>query len=346
MKILKLLNLGLIALFVLLMSCSSDEGGKISPEPDIKSVTLSLDGLSDVLKDEDIPFQVKDDKGNDIKSKAKIYIDDVEVTGSSLRFDKEKSYEVHAAVGDVISEKISVNAIEATHTTKILIEDYTGTWCGYCPRLATALEKLVESNSNVVPVALHDDNSFPFPGVKTLVSLFNVRGFPTGKVNRVIDWDETSTQVTPYLNKKRNLGLAINSSIAGDNITVNVKVHYDVKSSGKNRLVVYVLENGLVASQANYFNGDSSSPWYQKGNPITDFIHNHTARKSLTILKGDDIPEDENATGSTYAVSFNSSLPSSIKDREKLELVAFVVDKNNAVINVQKAKVGEDKDFD
>ena len=41
------------------------------------------------------------------------------------------------------SNTVELNAVASTHTTKVMIEDYTGTWCGYCPRVASALEDAV-----------------------------------------------------------------------------------------------------------------------------------------------------------------------------------------------------------
>lgn len=346
MKKIQVFKCAIILLALVLQSCSSD-GGDTPPEPKVTSITLSTSGLLDVLQGVDTNFKALDNNGKDITSKVDIYVDDVNINSTSFKFNEEKSYEVYAKFNEIVSPKITVKAIKPTHTTKVLIEDYTGTWCGYCPRVAHALEQTVKSNSMIIPVALHDDDTFPFSGVKTLESLFGVTGFPAGRMNRTIKWEESLSEAERYLNNKKSLGLAINSSLSGDKISVDIKVHYDVKSATENKLVVYILENGLVASQANYYNNDSSSPWYQKGNPITDFTHDHTARSALTDLEGDVIPENEITTGGTYSVSFSDKrLPSSIKDTSKLEIVAFVVDDSKTVINVQKANVGENKDFD
>lgn len=346
MKKLSILKCTFILLIFLLQSCSSD-GGDTPPEPKVTSITLSTTALLDVLQGVDTNFKALDNNGKDITSKVDIYVDDVNINGTSFKFNEEKSYEVYAKLNEIVSPKITVKAIKSTHTTKVLIEDYTGTWCGYCPRVTHAIETTIKNNSKIIPVALHDDKTFPFSGVKTLENLFGVTSFPAGRINRTIQWNESSSQAERYLTENKNLGLAINSSLSDNKISVDIKVHYDVKSATENKLVVYILENGLVASQANYFNEDSSSPWYQKGNPITDFVHDHTARTALTDVEGDVIPESKITTGGTYSVSFSDkTLPSSIKDTSKLEIVAFVVDDSKTVINVQKAKVGEHKDFD
>ncbi|MCB0382332.1 MAG: Omp28-related outer membrane protein, partial [Psychroserpens sp.] len=187
----------------------------------------------------------------------------------------------------ITSNTVVIKAVESTHTTKVMIEDYTGTWCQYCPRLAYALDQAVAANSNIIPVAIHDDNDMPFPNVDVLLNEFGITGFPSGRVNRTINWNESTSQPVALLANRQNMGLAINSSLSGNSITAEVKVHYDLKADTPNRLVVYLLENGLVYPQVNFYNGDPSSPFFQQGNPIMDYVHNHTARTTLTDVFGD-----------------------------------------------------------
>ncbi|RLJ67344.1 outer membrane protein Omp28 [Lacinutrix venerupis] len=245
------------------------------------------------------------------------------------------------------SNSVTITAAESTHTTKVMIEDYTGAWCGYCPRLATALEDAITENANVIPVAIHNGDPMAFTYDAQLRSSFGVTGWPSARINRVNNWaSESFIQVDPYLNVRQNMGLAINSSIAANVINAQVKVHYDLKIGYANRIVVYLLENGLVYNQVNYYNGDASSPWYQAGNPIVGFVHDHTARAVLTDVMGDAIPAAETETGNTYVVNYTTTVPSNVQNTNNLELVAFVVGPDNKVLNVQKAQLGENKDFD
>lgn len=260
--------------------------------------------------------------------------------------------DIYAVLNDLTSATININSIAPTHTTKVMVEDYTGTWCGWCPRLAAQLEDAVNQNNNVVPVAIHNENpgdygySMRFNQEGVLRSAFGITSFPTGKINRTIDWDESVGQPIFYLNSTKNLGLAINSSLSGNTISADVKVHYDLGATEQNRLVVYLLENGLVYNQENYLNGDPTSPWYQAGNPIVGFVHDHVVRIAFTDVFGVNIPTADSATGSTYTANLSVAVPASVQNTSNLELVAFVVGTNNTVINVQKADLGVNQDFD
>ncbi len=342
----KIVSLLLLSLFVI--SCSS---GEEKPDDNvIKSISMETESNQKaVIVGNSIAFSAKNQEGKDITHKVDFFVDDVKITGASYTFAKRKNYIVYSKYKDVTSSKLTIKSIEPTHTTKVLLEDYTATWCGYCPEMAYKIEQVVKEKENVIAVAIHNDQNFPFKGVKTLVNTLGIPGYPTGTINRIYRWNEwfnSPEQVYHYLSEKKNLGLAIKSSLSEEELTVKVKVHYDVKSKGQNKLVVYLVENGLIAAQANYYNENPSSHWYQKGNPLEDFEHNHVARIVLTNVLGDIIPNDKNATGSTYEKDFKVVLPNYIKDKSKLQIVAFVVDTSRKAINVQQAKVGEDKDFD
>ncbi|AUC83373.1 Omp28-related outer membrane protein [Lacinutrix sp. Bg11-31] len=314
------------------------------------AITLTTDEDAFWFDEGSATFTVMDDLGNNVTGVVTYAAESGALTNPAT-FTSAGEYNAVATFtlpdnSTITSNTVKLIAAESTHTTKVMVEDYTGTWCGYCPRLATALDDTVAQNANVIPVAIHDDNEMLFPYANQMESTFGVNGFPTGKVNRTITWNESTSQPISYLSNRQNMGLAINSSINGNTITAEVKVHYDLKVGSANRIVIYLLENGLVYNQVNYYNGDSSSPWYQAGNPIVGFVHNHTAREVFTDVFGDVIPAADTDTGSTFTGNYTLTVPGSVQNTNKLELVAFVVGPDNKVLNVQKADLGENKDFD
>lgn len=319
-----------------------------APEP--TALTLSSDTDAFWFDTGSAQFTVIDDLGNDVTGLVTFNAESGTIDNPAS-FSNAGTYNVTATYtlednSTITSNTVVIKAVESTHTTKVMIEDYTGTWCQYCPRLAYALDQAVAANSNIIPVAIHDDNDMPFPNVDVLLNEFGIDGFPTGRVNRTINWNESTSQPVSLLNNRQNMGLAINSSISGTTITAEVKVHYDLKPDSPNRLVVYLLENGLVYPQVNFYNGDPSSPFYQQGNPIMDYVHNHTARTTFTNALGDAIPASEATTGNTYTANYTLTVPASVQNTANLELVAFTIGPDNKVLNVQKADLGENKDFD
>src|SRR5690606_11748671 len=160
----------------------------------------------------------------------------------------------------------------------------------------------------------------------------------------------------PYLNQTASLGLAINSSINGNNLQIEVKVGFAVDELSDARLVVNLIEEGLTYSQVNYYNGsnvvcDPEYNYISMPNPIPGFPQEHVLLKSYTDVFGDVIPATQISNGSIYTQDFEVSLPSSVTNPNNLKIVAFVLGNgdqisNREVINVQSAPVGVNQDFD
>jgi len=318
--------------------------------PTPSSITMTTNTNAFWYDTEGATFVVTDNLGNNLTGLA-TYTAESGTLNNPATFSSAGVYNAYATYtlpdgSTLTSNTVELNAVASTHTTKVMIEDYTGTWCGYCPRVASALEDAVNQNGNIIPVAIHDDNQMLFPYANQMENIFGVNGFPTAKINRTSTWNENFNQLTAYINTRQNMGLAINSSLSGNTISAEVKVHYDLKVNSQNRIVVYLLENGLVYNQVNYYNGDSSSPWYQTGNPIVGFVHDHVARTVFTDVFGDAIPAANTETGATYTANYSLTVPASVQNTSNLELVAFVVGPDNKALNIQKADLGQNKDFD
>ena len=76
---------------------------------------------------------------------------------------------------------------------------------------------------------------------------------------------------------------------------------------------------------------------------LFNFIHNDVLRASLTDVFGNPIPATN--AFNTYSTTLNYTVPAKY-NLEKLSLVVFVADQDNAAINSQFAKVVENKGFE
>lgn len=286
----------------------------------------------------------------DISSDATFFVNGAQITGNVYNTSTLGNYEVYATYQnplngeDFQSTTESYDVIEEpVYSQKVLVEDYTGTWCGYCPRLAYNLEQAEMQDSRVIGIGIHSGDVMETSATNPLEAEYGVNSWPDGRINRNIDWNESIGQVLSYVGDEADLGLAINSSLTGSNVSVDVQVGYAEATSG-HKLVVYLLEDGLLYDQANYMNNDAGSPWYQAGNPIVDFEHNNVLRLVFTDLFGDTLPDG--TMGDIHNASVSATLPSSIQNNNNLEIVAFVIGANGTVINTQHAALGENKDFD
>ena len=75
---------------------------------------------------------------------------------------------------------------------RVLIEDYTGTWCGNCARVAYAVEQVKLQTDKAVTVAIHDGNDpYSYNGIdslKILISPNSTWALPIARLNRMTVW--------------------------------------------------------------------------------------------------------------------------------------------------------------
>lgn len=85
------------------------------------------------------------------------------------------------------SEQGYLLALEKSCDRKMLVEELTGTWCGWCPRGAVGLENIKRDlGDKVVTLAVHADDPMY---VAAYDSLLSDASFPTAYISRVTDMD-------------------------------------------------------------------------------------------------------------------------------------------------------------
>ncbi|MDQ7916946.1 Omp28-related outer membrane protein [Mesonia sp. MT50] len=293
-------------------------------------------------------------QGEDVTAQTSFYINDELIEGNAYTSSIPGEYVAKAEYDNFFSEALIItyhDGSEINFKKRVLIEDYTGTWCGYCTRVAHAIEEVFSNTDNAVAVAIHRDSSNPNSGTydpfnydaSELESTLDAAGYPKGFLNRKTLWTSPEPEnVDQVLNLSQGenpkLGLAIDNEISGGNITIDVSVK-KAKNFNQLKLVVYVLENGLIYPQQNYTN------YYDAVNPVPDFEHNHVLRETLTSLMGDLIPEAE-FENDVYTKSYSISVPANVENAEELEFVAFVIDEDGNAINVRKADKNTTQDFE
>jgi len=305
-----------------------------------------------ILRNQTVEFTLTDADGNDNTDSATFFVNGMAITGNSYATSSTGVYEVYAEYELAGSTQTSEtkNFTVFIPKRKVVIEDYTGTWCGYCPSVAAAIMEAHAVTDDISVVAIHETansnpDPFHFPQVQLLQDEFGVDGLPAARLNRTTTWNspyETS-DVTGMAGENTDLAISINSSLSGNDLSVDVNVIFENGSTTGDRLVVYLLENGLIYEQTNYYNDDPTSPFYQQGNPIPNFEHNEVLRLSLTDIFGDEIPET--SAFSDYTKNLNVTIPSEYNNNN-LELVVMVVSADNTARNSQYADVNENKEYE
>ena len=297
---------------------------------------------------------VMDDLGNDVTSTAIITVDGNAISANPYTFSATGDYVLQATLDALTSNDVDVSVYEEesfsasgapnSYTTKILLSDFTGTWCGACPIAGEAIHSAKAGNSNIIPVGYHDNDIMENDDAVTVDNFFGINSYPTVLINGAAgQWSWSNfplTELDPYLNASAPLGLGISASKDNSKIRATVKVGY-ASNPGNVKIAIYVLEDGFVQSQANFYVTSHPDPW-------PDYVHNDILRKSFTHPLGDNISAGNVAAGGIYTKTIIEDIPSTIADPNKIRIVAFVADSNNNILNIQSAGFGvfEIQDFD
>ena len=311
------------------------------------SIVLTADMTTQSVGD-NIKFTVKTNTGINITSTAVITSGATTITNGNFTSATAGTFDVSATYETFTSETITVSFTPAINFTKrVLIEDYTGAWCGWCPRVSYAIDLVQEQTDKAVVVALHNGVTTPGNGydpyhfnVGALGQLINLQGYPTAKLNRMTTWASPEpTKVSQVIDltqgSKPKLGLAMKSSVSGGNINLEVKTKFGKDYTTATKLVVYISENGLILDQVNY------TDYYGGGDIIPNFEHNHVLRACLTNLLGDSFLPTESVFGNVVTKTFNIPVPTNVANVANIEFVAFVVGADNKAINVRKSLPNE-----
>jgi hypothetical protein len=263
----------------------------------------------------------------------------------------------------------AISPIPETFTQKIVIEEATGTWCGWCPMGTAIMDKYIaEYPSRVYGVAIHSGDEMENTAmINALDRIYNLAGYPSGLVNRLTspstrdyfihpdDWAEALDKRLETTSTSVGLALETNINEADAIATVQAHVGFgkDVNTSFEYRVLIYLIEDGIVSPQQNYLAGDTRfkdgdyHKYYEAPAVITDYVHNHVAKRAFTALNGDEIGAENVGKLKKFKKTFQINLTRS--DNLSESYVVAVVLRDGAkpsVLNVQKVKLGETQDWD
>lgn len=232
----------------------------------------------------------------------------------------------------------------------VLLEEFTGIHCGWCPQGHAIAAKLAKASSEVYVVAVHAGSfskpSYDEPDFRTdegeeIVSQFNVErsGYPSGMVNRH-DYYETGNPVCarsswkPYTKLGVSETAPVNLLVTGGydgatrELTVHVEGYYTADTQADNQaLCVLWTQDNIKGPQNGGLVGD-------------EYMHQHVLRGYITDLWGEAL--DSPAKGKYFSRDYKLTLPESIKDvevkPEDVRVVAYVMSDKCDVQNVTGCK--------
>lgn len=233
----------------------------------------------------------------------------------------------------------------------VILEEFTGISCVYCPDGHRIAQDLHNANPNdVFLVNIHTGGYASPQGAGTdfrvdpigsnIAQQSGVSGYPSGTVNRHVfssgitamsrgDWTGAANQIM-NMSSPVNVGIQANVDMATNILTVDIEVYYTGSQTvTSNMLNVAVVQNNVEGPQTggSQFN---STAVLANGN----YNHQHMLRHMMTGQWG--VPINTLNPGSLYADQFTWTMPADINgvalDPTNIAVVAFVAEGQQEII--------------
>ncbi|MGG1920499.1 T9SS-dependent choice-of-anchor J family protein [Chryseobacterium cucumeris] len=221
---------------------------------------------------------------------------------------------------------------------KVVIEEGTGTWCGYCPRGAVAMHNAENSFPNdFIGIAVHNNDPMTLAEYNTGA---NFNSFPGMNVDRSLLRQSVSSDFSEFINARKSLivpvALNATSSLAGRILTFNASAVFRTNFTNANfRFVAVVIEDEVKGTtsgynQANYYAGSTTSMggYESKPNPVpaADMVYDHVGRMLLGGYAGQagSIPSTL-TDGQVVNYTFTADIPTAY-NLDKIKVALLLLD--------------------
>ena len=318
-----------------------------------------------------IALSATDQDQDMITSFVDFYANDQKLESNYFYSWSEGSVELKAKYEEVESDPVSAQVTPSNSKgRKILIEEFTGEWCGWCPVAGYNCGLLASRSDAVIMTAIHGGQGadrYKYTHEGTLSSALKVSGFPDALINRNKvpqsgsiqaptiehpDFSPIIRQIEDIIEETTQLGIAVKTELSGSEVTITPKIKFYESISNPVRYTIYINENKLNGSgQANYYSGEArwrESIFYNLPSTLTDYEHDHVLRKNATDALGDLIPASSVVANEIYEPK-PISVDLSPYVIENCEIVVFahydINGSDKAILNAQKVVPGESIDY-
>lgn len=237
---------------------------------------------------------------------------------------------------------------------KVLLEDFTGHRCVFCPGAQEIAHELEESYGadNLIVVAIHAGFlSTPYPNTDysydfrteagtEYFEYFSIDSPPNGLVDRV---NSSGNYVVPPANwgtiaaqqfdEENVVNIDILPNLNGREIGATINLDFITAVSQQTSLQVWITEDSIINPQ--------TVPESQ-GSIILDYVHNHVLRGAVNGTWGEPLPLDSYVADDTESIEFSNYQLGDDWVAKQLALIVFLYDQETKkVLQVEKVKIME-----
>lgn len=246
--------------------------------------------------------------------------------------------------------QLDVQFANKVYYRKMVVEEGTGTWCGFCVRGYVAMKMMAEEHPDrFLGIAVHCGDEMSYGPYDNWISTVINESYPGCIINRdgnIYDPNyEELTYVMGLMDDVAKAGISVSGVIdeTSNKVLMTAEVTPSYSATGEDLRVAFVIrEDGYVAKQKNYYAGGSYGPMYgfETMSSICALPMYDVARIIVPTMEGEkgsipsSIQKDQ-----TYKYSYVVDIPSSVTDKANINVAAILIDgKTGAVLNGEAAK--------
>ena len=243
-----------------------------------------------------------------------------------------------------------------------VIEEFTGTWCGWCPRGMVGMEKVHDTyGDQVVQIAAHYSDIMAIDAYQPVINTF-AGGFPSSVTDRQFEADPSFSSLKSVLNTAFNrltqgtIELKAEwDSEKQEKVIFNTTTRFSYTDDNASYAIAYALvEDGLTGTgsswaQQNYYNGQSGDTsmkfWYSAGSPVSGLSFDHVVVAAWSAQNGvDGTVATAFGAGEEQEYSYSGSIVNNsfVQDKTKLTAVVMLIDRaTGTIVNSAKSDIAD-----
>ena len=261
-------------------------------------------------------------------------------------------------------------ALSESYPRKVVMEEFTGTWCGWCPRGMAAIENLQRDFPNdFIAIGVHGNDNFETESYYPILN--TVAGFPSALINRIVEADpyyglsENNYGIKELVKQVKELPteaqIGVSSKLSADKKEIEISSYsrFNIYVADMSAYVVaYVLlEDELMGMQTNYYSKSMSNqtgiteanvpadlrPYFEKQSSYFATF-NDVARYIYDAWGIEGSLSGKVLSGKAKTHTYTIPMPATIQNPENVSVVALLMDAyTGEIISAEKAKLGEEK---
>ncbi|HNR85166.1 MAG TPA: Omp28-related outer membrane protein [Taishania sp.] len=235
-----------------------------------------------------------------------------------------------------------------------VIEEGTGTWCGWCPRGAVAMDYMYQNYPDFIGVAVHNGDPMT---VAAYDAASDFSGFPSSHIDRALrDQDASTTDFENGYNARKNVKTPgkVSAVVTSNGNTVQIAATatiYTNSATEDYRMGVIITEDNVTGTttgynQANYYAGGGSGAmggYESLPNPVlaANMVYNHVGRALIGGYDGQagSIPAPV-VDGQAVNYTFNYTVPSTSVKNNMTAIVVLIDNTTHEILNAHKVSLG------